>query len=616
MSLFAAPRWAGFGRSLSALVVLPALCLLITESTSPVTASEPAPMPRVAVARAVTAVEVDRILMDDIKAKNEVMKNLEYLSDTIGPRLTTSKALERANEWTAAKMKEYGLENVRQEPWEAPVGWERGAATMVVVEPDTKVRCNICSMGWTPGTSGKVTGEVVFLRIRTKADLEKYKGKLKNAIVMTSTPSFVAPVTDLSYGPLPPPKKETPKKGDEPKKDEPKKDVTKKRDAAEPVSLEVAPQPPEKGQKKADDPKKDDKKDPPKKDDTKDPPKKDLPGGGGFVFGRDLDEFLKAEGIACRVYDAGKPHGLLMAVGQWRGNDRAAPQDDIPRVMVAHEHYAMLYRLANRAAPAVTKVEVSIEAKFIPGPITCFNTVGEVRGSEKPDEFVTIGAHLDSWDIATGTMDNGTGSCVVLETGRAVAALAKQGQRPKRTIRFVLFTGEEQGLHGSREYVKKHADEMPRTSLALVHDTGTGRVYGFGVHGLAKAKEILEPELVTLEAMEGWRGLDLGGVSGSDHQAFHPAGVPGFACRQDIDEYRLTHHTQTDTFDHAKGPNLVQGAQVLAVTAVRVANLPELLPRTRTVTPKKDPKKDDEPKKDAKKDDKKDAPKKEKVRDE
>jgi Zn-dependent M28 family amino/carboxypeptidase len=239
-------------------------------------------------------------------------------------------------------------------------------------------------------------------------------------------------------------------------------------------------------------------------------------------------------------------------------------------------------------------VQVQIDNQFIPGPITCFNTVGEIRGSDKPDEFVVVGAHLDSWDLATGTMDNGTGTCVVLETARTLAALAKRGYRPKRTIRFVLFTGEEQGLHGSRQYVSRHRDEMDRTSLALVHDTGTGRVYGFGVHGQKEVKEALEPQLETLASLEGWRGLDLGGVNGSDHQSFHPAGVPGLACRQDIDEYRLTHHTQTDTFDHAKGPNLIQGAQVLAVTSTRVANMPELLPRMpkRKEPPKKESRKE------------------------
>ena len=558
----AVPPPPGRARSLAAALVVPALAVALLDFR-PVAAVDTAPAPRPVVrsAKSIAPADLDRALAAEAKANNEVMKNLEYLSDTIGPRLTGSKNLERANEWAAERMRAYGLDNVRLEPWEIPYGWERGTASLKVVEPDTGVRCTVASVGWSPGTKGKVTGEVVLIRARTKSELEKYKGKLKNAVVMTGPPSTVAPVTDLSYGPLPPP---PPPKNDPPKVDEPKKPDPKK------VRADAAEQP--------------------TPDDKKDPPKKvDLPGGiGPLVSPRDLDEFLRAEGVACRVGDAGKPHGLLMTTGGWREGERVPPADAVPRLVVAHEHFAMLYRLATRPAPAVTKVEIEVSNTFVRGPITCFNTVGEVRGGEKPDEFVVVGAHLDSWDLATGTMDNGTGSCVTLETARTVAALAKQGYPPKRTVRFVLFTGEEQGLHGSRRYVATHAAEMDRTSLALVHDTGTGRVYGFGVHGQDKTKQILEPELATLAAtMDGWRGLDLGGVFGSDHQAFHPAGVPGFACRQDIDEYRLTHHTQTDTFDHAKGPNLVQGAQVLAVTAVRVANLPALLPRTKPAPKKK-----------------------------
>lgn len=563
-----------------AALVLPFLGFILTQIAP---AADTAPEPRTAgeVARAaLTATELDSALLNEVKTKTEVMKNLEYLSDTIGPRLTGSKQLERANEWTAAKMKEYGLENVKLEPYEIPIGWERGPALLTVVEPDTKVRCSMAAVGWTPGTNGKVTGEVVLLRLQSKADFEKYKGKLKNAIVIGSPPTNPNPITDPKYGPLPPPKKK-----DAPKKEEPKKDA-----AIGSVIADVE-------QPGKDDPKKAEPK--------KDEPKKDPPGArvSPLISTRELDEFLKAEGAACRLMDAGigsKTHGLLMALGQWRAGDRAA-QAQLPVAVIPHENFAMLYRLAMRPAPAVTKVEVDIQAKFIPGPITVFNTVGEVKGSEKPDEFVVVGAHLDSWDLGTGTMDNGTGSCIVLETARAVAALAKAGHRPKRTIRFCLFTGEEQGLHGSREYVRKHEDEMPKTSLALVHDTGTGKVTGFATMNHPKSTAILEPELKSLEGMDGWAGLDDGYLFGSDHQSFGSSGVPGFACRQEIDEYRYTHHSQTDMFDHAKGPNLVQGAQVLAVTSVRVANLPDLLPRT-IIRKKKDP----EPKKEEKKDDKKD----------
>jgi hypothetical protein len=562
----------------AAALLLPLLGFALTQ-IAPAADSAPAPRPAgiafKPVKAALTATELDTALLAEVKDKSEVMKNLQHLSDVIGPRLTGSKQLERANEWAAEKMKEYGLENVKLEPWEIPIGWERGPALLTVVEPDTKVRCPMAAVGWTPGTDGKVTGEVVLLQLRTKADFEKYKGKLKNAVVISSPPSNPAPITDTKYGPLPP----APKKKDD-KKDEPKK-------ALSPESVVADVEQP--------------------KEEKKEQPKVQ-PGASvsPLIGGKDLEDFLKAEGVACKLTDAGigsKTHGLLMAIGQWRAGDRAA-QAQVPSAVIPHENYAMLYRLAMRPAPAVTKVEVQIEAKFIPGPITVFNTVGEVKGSEKPDEFVVIGAHLDSWDLGTGTMDNGTGSCIVLETARAVAALAKAGHPPKRTIRFCLFTGEEQGLHGSKEYVKKHAEEMAKTSLAIVHDTGTGKVTGFATQNQPKLIDILEPELKSLAGMDGWAGLDAGYLFGSDHQSFGSAGVAGFACRQDIDEYRYTHHSQTDTFDHAKAPNLIQGAQVLAVTSVRVANMPELLPRvTATPRPKK---KDPEPKKDEpKKDDKK-----------
>jgi carboxypeptidase Q len=565
-------------RALVAVLMLPALALALSQIAP---AAETAPAPRApGEARAkLRAAELDQALMSEVASKSELMKNLEYLSDTIGGRLTGSKNVERANEWTAAKMKEYGLENVKLEPWEIPMGWERGAASMTVVEPDTRVKCSIAAAGWSPSTKGKVTGEVVILKARNKEELAKYKGKLKNAVILRNPPANVAPITDLSYGPLPPAPK---------KKEEPKKEERKNIDGASSIvfGLAAGAQTSAKEQPKKEQP----KKEQPKKETQ--PPRRPI---FEFGFQTELNDFLKSEGVAATLNDSAKPHGLLVVTGGWPRGDRGGVPEGPARLFVSHESYAMLYRLASRPAPAVTKVEVEVTNKFIPGPITVFNTIGEVKGSEKPDEFVVVGAHLDSWDLATGTMDNGTGTCVVLETARTVAALAKLGFRPKRTIRFCLFTGEEQGLHGSAQYVKRHAEEMEKTSVALIHDTGTGKVTGFATHNHGKAKDILDPELATLTTMKDWAGLDLGFLGGSDHQSFQPAGVPGFACRQDIDEYRLTHHTQTDTFDHAKAPFLIQGAQVMAVTAMRAANLPDLLPRTRTI--KKDPPKI-EPKKD------------------
>ena len=169
------------------------------------------------------AVALDKRLIADIKANSHVSKNLQHLCDIIGPRLTGSPNLERANKWAAEKMKEYGLTNVQLEPWEIPVGWERGTATMKMIEPNPGKQITVASAAWTPGTKGKIVGEVVYMDARTKDDLAKYKGKLKDAIIISRPPSNVAPITDLSYlGSRPQAQQPAPPK-EEPKKEEPKK---------------------------------------------------------------------------------------------------------------------------------------------------------------------------------------------------------------------------------------------------------------------------------------------------------------------------------------------------------------------------------------------------------
>lgn len=543
-------------------------------------------------------VEVDKKILAEVKDRSQVMKNLQHLCDVIGPRITGSPGLEKANRWAEAKMTEYGLTNVKLEPWEIPVGWERGTCTLTLTEPQKK-QLTAAAAAWTPGTAGKVSGEVVYVDAKTKDDLAKYKGKLKGAVVMTrppSTPSIANVSSYLQQGrPAQPP-------AAEPKKDEPKKDEAKKEEA------KPAEQP--------------------------NPPR---PMGGGtnplelMAVQRAMGEFFQSEGVAATLRDSNKPHGLLVMTGSWPSEGRegrpGGQASTIPSLFITHEHYAMLYRLATAKDGPKPKVELEVSNKFIPGPITVYNTVGEITGSEKPDEFVVVGAHLDSWDLGSGATDNGTGSCVVLEVARVFGALAKAGIKPKRTIRFVLFTGEEQGLHGSKQYVKKHEAEMAKTSACLVHDTGTGFVKGFGLQGRESVKKLLDPELETLKTVTGWSGLTLRGIGGTDHLSFDAVKVPGFACDQDPDEYYLTHHTQSDTFDHAKEPNLVQGAQVIAVTAMRIANLPALLPRDRAEQPRRgpggpggpanppaDPKKEEkpgDPKKDEKADPNKNEPKKE-----
>jgi hypothetical protein len=475
---------------------------------------------------------VDKKIIAESKNGSQIMVNLTHLSDVIGARLTGSAALKQANGWAADKMRAYGLSNVHLEGWTIPVGWERGSASLRIVEPNNGRSLTVAAMGWTPGTKGKVVGNVVVLKARGAADLAPYKGKLKNAIVLRGEPATIRPVAERGFG-FERPRAAVDAKGDK------------------------------KGEEKAEPP----------------PPRRQR-GYPSPAFRRELTEFLRAEGVAVVLMDAAKPHGLLNMTGAWRGDDRVSGGEPLPSLFVVHEHYAQLYRLATRPAPAQTRVEVEVENKFIPGPVAVYNTVGEIRGAEKPDEFVVLGAHLDSWDLGQGTTDNGTGSCVVLEAARV---LAKSGIRPRRTIRFVLFTGEEQGLHGSKEYVKRHKDEMAKTSMALVHDTGTGRVVGIGLQGRAVIKTIMEKELVSLKEL-GVTDIDLRGMGGTDHLSFEKVNVPGFAVRQDPAEYRFSHHSQSDTLDKAREPDLIQGTQVMALAALRVANLPELLPRDKPAT--------------------------------
>jgi carboxypeptidase Q len=219
-----------------------------------------------------------------------------------------------------------------------------------------------------------------------------------------------------------------------------------------------------------------------------------------------------------------------------------------------------------------------VSNKFIPGPIKVFNVYGEIKGSEKPDEVVVIGAHIDSWDLGQGTTDNGTGTCIVLEAARMIM---RSGVKPKRTIRFCLFSGEEQGLYGSRHHVEKHKDDMAKVSAALMHDVGTGKVNGLGIGNRPQVLALLEKELAALKPL-GLVDFKTPSGGGSDHQSFQGKGVPAFLMVQDPAYYMVSHHTAADTPARILEKDLVQGATVMAVSAVRIANLPELLPREAT----------------------------------
>src|SRR5215510_4165040 len=393
------------------------------------------------------------------------------------------------------------------------------SATARIVAP-TEHPLTIASAGWAPGTQGTVRGPVVFFDAKSKDDFATYKGKLKGAIVITNEPQ-----------PLSPPRPE---------------------DAnAEYVRPMQAPPPPA-GQ-----------------------PAAPSPFAALIELGRARNEFFQSEGVAVILRDSNKPHALLNMTGV--GGEKF-DKGEIPNAFITGEAYRMIWRLTKHGP---VTVEVSMTNSFSDKAVDVYNTVGEIRGSEKPDEVVILGAHLDSWDLGTGSTDNGTGSAAVLEAARA---LAKSGLKPKRTIRFVLFSGEEEGLVGSKMYVDAHKNDLDRISGVLVHDTGTGRVLTLGLHDNYQAREIVDQVLAPLTELKLLEP-SMARSFGTDHASFNDVGVPGFFCIQNMAEYNKTHHSQSDTFDKVWKEDLNQGAQVLAAWAYNTSQLPDMLLR-RPVAPK------------------------------
>jgi hypothetical protein len=280
------------------------------------------------------------------------------------------------------------------------------------------------------------------------------------------------------------------------------------------------------------------------------------------------NEFFKAEGVAAILEDSAKPHMLVTTGGSW-----SAPLDGPKHFNISNEHYALLYRLAqNGYEPRVSLYSI---CTLRDEPTEVYNTVAEIPGTEKPDEVVICGAHLDSWDLGQGATDNGTGSAVILEAARILTA---NNVKPKRTIRFIWFSGEEQGLVGSREYVKAHEKEMDKVSAVFVHDTGTGYIKGIGLHGSKQCQPIFESEFTFLNHL-GVKDFSTNLMGGTDHAAFYPKGIPSFWFMQEGADYGLTHHTSSDTFDKAIEEDLIHGATVMALCALHAANRDEMLPR-------------------------------------
>jgi hypothetical protein len=460
------------------------------------------------------------------KRENRVMEHLDHLANRIGPRLTGSDALANACEWARAEFEKIGLGNARLEQWgEFPVGFNRGPASGRMIAPEHK-ELHFATNAWTAGTKGVTAGHVV-VAPSNEQELEALLPRLKGAWV------FVPPL-----GP--------PRRGAPP--------------AAQPAPLEASA-----GTAAGD-----------ASATGSAAPQDQRPGGRASdrAFREKLDKAYEEAGIAGTVRPG---RGELLHTG---GSSRV-DFDKLPSrpsiTLLAAQYEDILARV--KAGEAVT-LSFDIRNWFEKGPIPLHNVIAEIPGGEKPDEVVIVGGHIDSWDGATGATDNGTGCATTIEAARL---LVRSGVRPKRTIRFMLWSGEEQGLLGSAAYVKAHQEELGKISAVLVHDGGTNFCAGITatptmrseLEGVFAPVAQLDPELpFKVREVMGLSG------GGSDHDSFLRAGVPGFFWSQrGRANYNHTHHTQFDTYDAAIPEYQVNSSIVIAVGALGIANLPELLSR-------------------------------------
>ena len=447
--------------------------------------------------------EADQKIADEVKAHSELIKNLEYLTTQIGPRLTGSPQMQAASDWTLKRFQDYGVE-AHLETTNIDHAWTRGTETAEITAPIHR-RIAIHAYGWSRATAGEVSGKVIALDLQKPSDLDAYKGKLKGMIVLARRPA------DLS-------------KAD-----------------PNPENAYDAVIPPPRGVGKS---------------------------GMTYMERARLMQQISSEGPALVLTDSGKTDNLFTMTG----THPAYNPSGVPMAFLAHEDYDLIWRLQQTGS---VTLKANLQNTFSPNPAPVSITVAEIKGSELPDERVIVGGHLDSWDLGQGALDNGTGAMAVLEAARTLKSL---GWKPKRTITFVLFTGEEEGGIGADTYVKNHAAELAKTDAVLILDLGTGKVFSIALENLWTTAPLMSEIYRPLQEVFDMQPLSTRYFGSSDHVEFLEKGVPAYFCMQLPDHYREAHHSQTDTFDKVIPDQINQGAALLAAWAWNVSEMPQALP--------------------------------------
>jgi carboxypeptidase Q len=505
---------------------------------------------------------VDQPVYDKIKAEemehSQIMHTLHMLTDRYGPRLTGSPNFENAANWVVKQLTEWGFSNAHLESWDfGHPGWLNERAAGYILSPvHENLKFEVLS--WTPSTKGSVTGTTVEIELPRGPELPAADGAAGRG---GRGPQYAQPSKDELTAWMAANKDKVHGKV-----------VLVGKAAIVPVNFNPAPLRRGEG---------------------------DGRGGRGNFAGRGagrgtpdpsrltaaqvaemVDQWLKDSGALVRINDAGMDHGLIRAFQNRTYDVNKA----VPTVVLRNEDYGRIERLMGDNE--TVKLEFNIVNQSFPKGTTSYNVAGEIPGTDKADEIVMLGGHLDSWHAATGATDNAIGSSMMLEAARIIHAL---GLKPRRTIRVALWSGEEEGLLGSAAYVKQHFGtfEDPKPEYAKLDcyfniDSGTGRVRGASIFGPAAAAEILS---AALEPFKDWavgpaNATTSRATGGTDSTNFNAAGLPGIGLQQDPIEYQsFTWHTNLDTYERIVPEDVKQAATEIASAVWTIANSDQMIPR-------------------------------------
>jgi carboxypeptidase Q len=489
--------------------------------------------------------DINARIRQEANAHSTIMHTLHMLTDVYGPRVTGSPSLKAAGEWAVKEMASWGFTNGHLEPWDfGHPGWVNERLTAHIVSP-VKDALVAEAQAWTPGTNGVVTAQAYQLALPDRptpaqltAFLDGARDTVKGRIVLAGKHVFV------------------PVNFDPPAKRRPDDQVRAQYDPDNPNAGQF-------GRGRGG-----------REGDQTPPPMTTN------EINRRIDEFLVANGARLRVNDAGREHGQIIAFNN-RTYDLAKA---VPTVVLRNEDYGRIARILADGTPV--ELEFDIVNTVYPEGRTAYNTIAEIPGTDRKDEVVMLGGHLDSWHSATGATDNAIGCATMMEAARILKAI---GVTPRRTIRVALWSGEEEGILGSQAYVRQHfgnfESQKPEYAKLVAYlniDSGTGRARGASVFGPPSAAAIVRQALAPFAdlGVAGAAATTSRTVGGTDSTAFNNAGLPGIGFGQDPIEYNShTHHTNLDTYERVVEDDVKASAIEIAATLYQLTMRDEMLPR-------------------------------------